>query len=143
MAEEMEKEEPTEQAEELTEGAEAEQQAEELLEEAEEELESAEEEMEEAQNELEKADEDVEELPKEYDDEDEEPEEEIILVSKEKPVKTGADMRCASCNLHISAVKNFVTFPCPSCSKELIIRCDVCKAGDVKYVCPQCNFEGP
>ncbi|MCD4666451.1 zinc finger domain-containing protein [archaeon] len=34
-------------------------------------------------------------------------------------------------------------FLCPKCGKKTIIRCNSCRSLATKYVCGNCNFEGP
>jgi len=51
-------------------------------------------------------------------------------------------LKCTSCNANVSAKKNFTQFHCPSCGKELIVRCYTCKNLSVKYTC-KCGFQGP
>ena len=53
------------------------------------------------------------------------------------------DLRCTSCNVNIGARANFVSFSCPSCGKELIVRCNNCKEASSRYICKSCGFEGP
>jgi hypothetical protein len=41
------------------------------------------------------------------------------------------------------AKDNFVQFDCPDCGKSRIVRCKTCKDLSNKYVCSECQFEGP
>ncbi|MEM5815009.1 MAG: zinc finger domain-containing protein [Candidatus Aenigmatarchaeota archaeon] len=52
-------------------------------------------------------------------------------------------MRCNSCNTNVNTKSNFVIFSCPNCGESKIIRCNSCKALNIKYVCPKCGFVGP
>jgi len=52
-------------------------------------------------------------------------------------------MRCTSCNKEIRNMEGSVIFPCPNCGKAIIVRCKDCRILGVKYVCPNCGFEGP
>lgn len=52
-------------------------------------------------------------------------------------------MKCTSCNKSIEAENNWVAFDCPSCGKEKIRRCELCKKIINTYACPGCGFEGP
>ena len=52
-------------------------------------------------------------------------------------------MKCTSCNTEIKAKENFVIFECPNCGNVKIVRCESCKAMNVKYTCPSCGFTGP
>ncbi|MEM5829370.1 MAG: zinc finger domain-containing protein [Candidatus Aenigmatarchaeota archaeon] len=52
-------------------------------------------------------------------------------------------LKCSTCNVNISAKRNFVKFNCPACGRTEIIRCSTCKALSNKYVCEECNFTGP
>lgn len=49
---------------------------------------------------------------------------------------------CVSCKSDISVIPNSVVFTCPKCGHE-IVRCGNCRKKIVKYVCPNCGFEGP
>ncbi len=51
--------------------------------------------------------------------------------------------RCSSCGKRIEAEDTWVEFPCPSCGKESIIRCEKCKSTMVSYECGKCGFTGP
>ncbi len=48
--------------------------------------------------------------------------------------------KCISCNKVVS--NNKTEFKCPVCKKELIVRCDHCKATAKAYKCTSCGFEG-
>jgi len=50
---------------------------------------------------------------------------------------------CNSCKKLIANMRGSVNFKCPNCSKYDIIRCTSCRKLATKYVCPECNFEGP
>lgn len=39
--------------------------------------------------------------------------------------------------------EDFVKFPCPSCSKSVVLRDRRCRLQSVPYKCPECGFEGP
>jgi Zn-ribbon RNA-binding protein len=50
---------------------------------------------------------------------------------------------CTSCNTSVVNEKGAVKFDCPNCGKQKIIRCSKCRKIATKYICSQCNFEGP
>ena len=50
---------------------------------------------------------------------------------------------CISCKKIITNVRGSVIFDCPNCEKYKIIRCLSCRKTATKYVCPNCEFEGP
>lgn len=50
---------------------------------------------------------------------------------------------CTSCNRVISPDEKAVKFPCPSCNRITIWRCEVCRELSRTYVCSLCGFEGP
>ncbi|MCS6788821.1 MAG: zinc finger domain-containing protein [Aigarchaeota archaeon] len=50
---------------------------------------------------------------------------------------------CTSCNRSITPEEKAVRFPCPSCNRVTIWRCEVCRDLSRTYVCPVCGFEGP
>ncbi|MCL5100751.1 MAG: zinc finger domain-containing protein [Candidatus Marsarchaeota archaeon] len=47
---------------------------------------------------------------------------------------------CSSCG---RLTDKYVTFKCPSCGNETIVRCQECRKTHTKYRCITCNFEGP
>jgi len=53
------------------------------------------------------------------------------------------DSVCTSCKSRLIGASGSVSFLCPSCGTEEIIRCTSCRKKSVKYVCPKCSFEGP
>lgn len=50
---------------------------------------------------------------------------------------------CISCKTSIINLGGIAKFPCPNCGKYEIIRCSHCRMTVAKYVCPECQFEGP
>ncbi|MBR9690815.1 RNA-binding protein [Candidatus Woesearchaeota archaeon] len=50
---------------------------------------------------------------------------------------------CSSCKKDVSNDTGNVSFKCPKCGKEDIIRCTHCRDIAAKYVCHSCKFEGP
>jgi len=50
---------------------------------------------------------------------------------------------CTSCNKPIAPGESAVNFPCPSCGRVKIWRCEMCRELAKTYVCPSCGFEGP
>ncbi|MBI4141661.1 RNA-binding protein [Candidatus Woesearchaeota archaeon] len=50
---------------------------------------------------------------------------------------------CISCKKLLSNNSGIARFLCPQCGKSEIVRCAHCRKIAAKYVCPQCNFEGP
>ncbi|MBR9676175.1 RNA-binding protein [Candidatus Woesearchaeota archaeon] len=54
-----------------------------------------------------------------------------------------SEKRCLSCKKNIANMIGTVTFLCPNCTKAEITRCVECRKNVVKYVCPECGFEGP
>jgi len=63
--------------------------------------------------------------------------------SKKTESSESAEMLCLSCGKRIEAERFWVEFPCPSCGKEKIIRCEKCKGMENKYTCKKCGFTGP
>ena len=53
------------------------------------------------------------------------------------------ELKCNSCNVKVGNMPGAVTFMCPSCGKQQIIRCEHCRRVAAKYICPSCGFEGP
>ncbi|MEM3412016.1 MAG: zinc finger domain-containing protein [archaeon] len=49
--------------------------------------------------------------------------------------------KCSSCNREVT--NDYVSFNCPACGKEKIIRCDFCRQNTVQYTCKSCGFTGP
>lgn len=47
---------------------------------------------------------------------------------------------CSSCGRNSIEC---VEFPCPSCAKVRIVRCNDCRKNENKYVCKECGFKGP
>lgn len=52
-------------------------------------------------------------------------------------------IRCTSCGTSLEAERIKVEFPCPSCDKVNIRRCERCKKLSREYTCPECGFVGP
>lgn len=50
---------------------------------------------------------------------------------------------CHSCKKVLSNRSGIARFLCPHCSKTEIVRCAHCRRIAAKYVCAECNFEGP
>lgn len=50
------------------------------------------------------------------------------------------EIKCVSCGKKIG--EKSVIFKCPSCSKNIIVRCRHCRKVSVGYKC-ECGFEGP
>ncbi|MFH1439037.1 MAG: zinc finger domain-containing protein [Candidatus Woesearchaeota archaeon] len=53
------------------------------------------------------------------------------------------ELKCTSCNRSIVNEQGSAKFKCPECLKYDIIRCKACREKAIKYICPNCNFEGP
>ncbi|MBI4453524.1 RNA-binding protein [Candidatus Woesearchaeota archaeon] len=53
------------------------------------------------------------------------------------------ELKCTSCNRKITSKSGLARFKCPSCLKYEIIRCRECREKATKYICPNCNFDGP
>lgn len=53
------------------------------------------------------------------------------------------EMLCSSCGKRIEAEDFWVEFPCPSCAKNQVIRCEKCKTMENPYTCTGCKFSGP
>ncbi|MEM2238863.1 MAG: zinc finger domain-containing protein [Candidatus Bathyarchaeia archaeon] len=51
--------------------------------------------------------------------------------------------RCFWCNKPIKPGDLAVKFPCPSCGRIVIWRCEKCRALAKPYKCPLCGFTGP
>lgn len=51
--------------------------------------------------------------------------------------------QCNSCKQQITNDVGTVTFICPQCSKNPIIRCVHCRKAATKYQCHECGFRGP
>ncbi|MEM4222153.1 MAG: zinc finger domain-containing protein, partial [archaeon] len=49
--------------------------------------------------------------------------------------------KCSSCNREVT--NDYVSFNCPACGKEKIIRCDFCRQNIVQYTCKSCGYTGP
>ena len=47
---------------------------------------------------------------------------------------------CVSCGRLTS---DYTEFKCPKCGKETIIRCLHCREIGNRYICKECEFEGP
>jgi len=79
---------------------------------------------------------------------EEKPKEEALEeVIKEKPKEEEAKKvvvrepkTCITCG-EKSGV--YVSFPCPSCTEQEIVRCVHCRSINKTYICPKCGFEGP
>ena len=52
------------------------------------------------------------------------------------------ELVCVSCGKGVIG-DNFVSFECPKCEKDKIIRCLVCRKNSQTYICKSCGFEGP
>ena len=52
-------------------------------------------------------------------------------------------IKCSSCNVDITNLNGSVSFDCPNCGKETLVRCKDCRNKAIKYKCSKCNFEGP
>lgn len=67
------------------------------------------------------------------------------LMEKAPPAPAAAvqAMRCTSCGKLVEAEQFWVEFPCPSCGKARVIRCEKCKGMENPYTCPSCAFKGP
>ncbi|MBI2576482.1 RNA-binding protein [Candidatus Woesearchaeota archaeon] len=50
---------------------------------------------------------------------------------------------CTSCKQRTTNAAGSTKFLCPACSKVEIVRCKHCRDIAAKYVCQECNFEGP
>ncbi|RZN68876.1 MAG: DUF1610 domain-containing protein [Candidatus Methanolliviera hydrocarbonicum] len=55
--------------------------------------------------------------------------------------KTKAIENCTSCNVRLVEA-GFTRFPCPTCG-ETIARCVKCRKQAIRYICPNCGYEGP
>ncbi|VUT26661.1 MAG: hypothetical protein MASP_01631 [Candidatus Methanolliviera sp. GoM_asphalt] len=55
--------------------------------------------------------------------------------------KTKAIENCTSCNVRLVEA-GFTRFPCPVCG-ETIARCVKCRKQAIRYICPNCGYEGP
>ena len=51
--------------------------------------------------------------------------------------------KCTSCNKDVANLSGVVTFKCPNCGEEEIVRCPHCRKIATKYRCKKCEFEGP
>ena len=60
----------------------------------------------------------------------------LKFMSKEKLV-------CTSCKKNVANSSGTARLKCTNCSKTEIIRCLHCREIVAKYVCHECNFEGP
>ena len=50
---------------------------------------------------------------------------------------------CNSTNVSIANNKGSVSFPCPNCGKQTIVRSSNARKIAAKYTCPECGFIGP
>lgn len=50
---------------------------------------------------------------------------------------------CSWCGKLMVPGENMVRFPCPSCGRITIWRCEICRKLGRPYVCPVCGFKGP
>ena len=57
--------------------------------------------------------------------------------------KEPKDLICNSCKTKITNLVGSVSFSCPSCDEEEIIRCSHCRKIVAKYKCGACGFGGP
>ena len=53
------------------------------------------------------------------------------------------DSVCTSCNCKLMSSQGSVSFQCPECTKEEIVRCSDCRKNSIRYMCSACKFEGP
>ncbi|MBS3163335.1 RNA-binding protein [Candidatus Woesearchaeota archaeon] len=53
------------------------------------------------------------------------------------------ELKCNSCKEDIRVDTGSTAFKCPSCSKEIIARCNRCRKTAVRYKCLSCGFSGP
>ena len=51
--------------------------------------------------------------------------------------------KCSSCSVDITNSNGAAEFNCPNCGKYRFVRCKDCRANSIKYVCTECEFEGP
>jgi len=51
--------------------------------------------------------------------------------------------KCISTGVDVMNDKGSVTFDCPQCGKQKIIRSYNARQISAKYRCPECEFEGP
>ncbi|MBI4140911.1 RNA-binding protein [Candidatus Woesearchaeota archaeon] len=54
-----------------------------------------------------------------------------------------AKIVCNSCKNVLANQSGTAKFLCPQCGKVEIVRCAHCRKIAAKYVCAECNFEGP
>jgi len=54
-----------------------------------------------------------------------------------------AEIKCSSCKTPVTNTSGTVSFDCPSCGNQELIRCKHCREVGVRYKCPECEFEGP
>jgi len=47
---------------------------------------------------------------------------------------------CSTCNREVA--DEYISFKCPGCGKEPIVRCRHCRTTSKPYKC-KCGFEGP
>ena len=52
-------------------------------------------------------------------------------------------LKCASIGIDITNDIGSVTFPCPSCGKEKIVRSQHAREIVAQYKCSKCGFTGP
>jgi predicted RNA-binding Zn-ribbon protein involved in translation (DUF1610 family) len=57
--------------------------------------------------------------------------------------KKPEEKRCSTCGIRVESESVWVEFPCPSCGKLVITRCERCKRLENPYTCPGCGFRGP
>ncbi|MFP4112098.1 MAG: zinc finger domain-containing protein [Candidatus Woesearchaeota archaeon] len=53
------------------------------------------------------------------------------------------NLKCSSSNKEITNEQGAVKFPCPNCSKCMIVRTRHSRKIAAKYTCPECGFTGP
>lgn len=53
------------------------------------------------------------------------------------------DITCTTTKEKIANSQGSVSFPCPKCGKETIVRSGHARAIAAVYTCPACTFEGP
>jgi predicted RNA-binding Zn-ribbon protein involved in translation (DUF1610 family) len=57
--------------------------------------------------------------------------------------KKAESKKCSTCGRSVESESIWVEFPCPSCGKVKIVRCEKCKRLENPYICPSCGFRGP
>tara|TARA_Y100000310_G_C20339836_1_gene649258 strand:- start:466 stop:687 length:222 start_codon:yes stop_codon:yes gene_type:complete len=69
----------------------------------------------------------------------------ITFINKTLILKTMPKEKlvCSSCKKNVANSSGTAGFKCPSCGKTEIVRCIHCREIAAKYICHNCNFEGP